>query len=238
MHSTTPVVIFYYPCCAGGKFLINSLSLSKHSVLHDVELSVWDVNQSVHDTTYYKQKLQYILDTVPQTQDNTQWLKYELVVESKWNLADSPYLEPILEKQQHSFSLIAHEIDRVFYLKKNFPNSYVIKLTNYVKWMACSQFKMTQVRDDLKNKIDYWSFIDRKELEGPKFYDFLVDVDQNYGDYDLMSNTIKNLYAILDFDDFDLDLWTQYYTKYRSAHKNIHFLDKDFDLACIIKSPN
>ena len=219
MKNVKPAIIVYYPCCAGGKFVINSLSLSRYFVLHDTDLAQWDVKQKVHDQQYYSRKLEIILKTVPDHPNDSQWLKYELGVNSEWDSPDSDFLQPLLEQNTHSFPLTANTIDRVLTLKEIFTNNFVVKLTNYTKWLTVSQFKMPEVQQDLKNKIEYWNFVDQQELAGEKFFDYLVDVDGSYFDQDKIKQSIQGLYQQLGFDDFQSDLWTQYYQKYINAHR-------------------
>jgi len=218
MKNIKPAIIVYYPCCAGGKFIINSLSLSKYFVLHDTDLAIWDIQQKVHDQQYYSKKLEIILNTVPEQSNDTKWLRYELGVNSEWDSLDSEFLQPLLKENTHAFPLTANTIDRVLNLKEIFTNNFVIKLTNYTKWMTVSQFKMPEVQQDLKNKIDYWNFVDQKELEGEKFFDFLIDVDRSYIDQHKIKTAIEDLYQQLGFDDFQPNLWIQYYQKYIKAH--------------------
>lgn len=221
MSKSKPAIIFYFPCCAGGKFLINSLSLSRHMVPQDIKLAHWDVEQTVYDRAYYDRKLSVMLNTVPNGPNDTGWLGYELGTQLKWHDRNHTSLQPILAPGRHCFPLIAHEFDQIPNLRQNFPNSVLIKSTNYTKWQRVSSFKQADFLADVKNKIAYWQFVDKKELQGPRFYDLLLDVDNNYPYADRMQDSMGKLYAELGFDDWQPELWKQYYDRYIKVHSHI-----------------
>ena len=211
----------YYPPGAGGKFLINSLGLSRHMVPNDVDWAIWDLQQTVHDHEYYNKKLQTILRTVPDAVDDPKWQQYELNSNHKWRSPDSEFLSPIIENQTKSWAVVVHTLDQVRESKKAFPNSFVVKLSNYSKWLRISQFKMLSLSEDINNKIDYWTYVDHQEIQGEKFFDSLFDVDHCYTNLDRMRRSVEELYHQLGFDDFQYPLWVQYYIRYLSSHKKI-----------------
>jgi hypothetical protein len=194
-------------------------------VLQDIALAHWDIKQTLHDGEYYDRKLSVILNTVPKRNNDTGWAQYELGAH-QWQDRDHPSLQPILASGGHCFPLIAHEFDRIANLRKNFPNSVVIKFTNYTKWQRISSFKHLDFMTDVENKIAYWKFIDEKELQGPRFYDLLVDVDNNYPYYDRIQQTMKKMYADLGFDDWQPELWKQYHDQYIKVHSLIDEISK------------
>lgn len=191
-------------------------------VPHDIELAHWDLKQTVHDREYYDRKLSAILNTVPNGPNDTDWGGHELGTQLNWHDRNHASLQPILASGQHCFALIAHEFDQIANLRRNFPNSVLIKSTNYTKWQRVSSFKQPEFLADVENKIGYWKFVDQKELQGPRFYDLLLDVDTNYPNADRMQETIGKLYAELGFDDWQPELWRQYYDRYIKVHGYIN----------------
>jgi hypothetical protein len=74
------VIIFNFPAGAGGKMLQNCVGLSHHCVLNHADALNWQVNYTgAFDQAYYNKKLEWVMSTVPNTQDNMKnWLTYEI----------------------------------------------------------------------------------------------------------------------------------------------------------------
>lgn len=213
-------VVVYFPVGTGGKFIINSLGLSKHCVLHDHNLAKWDISQTVFDHTYYQTKLDHILDTVPPTNKLANWQKYELGIADRWLRPPNwgRDLEEILTDRH--FCVIAHTPEVLKLYFDTFPKiKNVVKLTNYIEWLKLSKFKVSSLHDDFANIQLYWDYVDKKEIAEMNYPYKLVDIDNNIHDSKCMLETIKNLYKELNFDDFCPDLWLQYYNKYIRVHK-------------------
>jgi hypothetical protein len=219
-------ILIYYPCGAGGKFIINSLGLSRHCVPHHIGMAIWDISQQIVDSSYYQQKLQQVLKTVPEyKQEARKWQQYELGVFNKWiDLSSVPptvgtSLKNIIAHNRY-FCTIAHTPEDLQLYLDNFPNiKHVIKLTNYSSWLKISRFKIPELENNIDNKIKYWKFIDEQELNNSKLFYKLIDIDNSMFDYDRMLDQVKNLYSYLNFDDFNKELWTAYYQKYINFHK-------------------
>ena len=212
-------VLFYYPPSAGGKFIINSLGLSKHCVLHSPRLAQWELEQTDIDLLY-KKKLETVLKTVPEHAFDGTWQKYELGVGASWfqhkNITITPELQKIIDSSKH-FCLIYHNIDELRLILSMYPRTPVVKLTNFVDWMVycSSKTKIT----DIDEKRLYWSFVDKNELVYPTTDWILVDIDDSIRSMVLMQQQIQMLYNKFGFDDFDESRWRQYYTKYAQSHR-------------------
>jgi hypothetical protein len=218
-------IIVYYPVAAGGKFFINSLGLSRHCVLHNVELARWDLDQSVFTENYYKTKLNHVLKTIPPDQ-NSYWQSYELGVFNYWlSFENNPptcssALKDIVSSGRHC-CVITHNPEYLVSVMSAFSLKNIVKLTNYTKWLMECSFKVSGLTEDIKNKVDYWGYIDQKEIADPAYNYLLVDVDNSMRDQTAMTKQIKNLYNHFGFDDFNEDLWLQYYKRYINFHDEI-----------------
>jgi len=210
-------ILFYYPPSAGGKFIINSLSLSKNCVLHSNELAQWELDQTDIDLLY-KKKLETILKTVPENALDGTWQKYELG--DSWfqdkNLTITPDLQKIINSSKH-FCSIYHNVDELRLILSMYPRTRVVKLTNYVNWMIYCSAK-TRITDIDEKRI-HWSFIDKNEIESPTVDWILIDIDNSIRSMAVMQQQIEILYNKLGFDDFDESRWRQYYIKYAQSHK-------------------
>ena len=213
-------ILVYYPAGAGGKFFINSIGLSRHCVPHDVVHAEWDIKQHNFDLHYYNTKLQQVLATIPAIDDYLQWQPYELGVGNKWYDNESVYIKKIIDAGR-KFCILAHDPDRFKQCLNNNPQC-IIKLTNYGSWMKAAKFKNIFLSNDIENKISYWSYMDKQELKEFDFPYLLIDIDAIMFDKNAMTTQIKNLYSELKFDDFNSELWGQYYDKYINFHKAIY----------------
>ena len=158
-------ILVYYPCGAGGKFIINSLGLSRHCVPHDPELAIWDLPQTVFDQLYYQTKLDQVLNTVPPIHDLDNWQKYELGVYDKWlnpvDFSAKSRLNNIINADRY-FCLIGHSPEDLQKYLNRYPNINIVKLTNYCQWLKRSSFKILELKNDVENKVDYWNYIDQQ----------------------------------------------------------------------------
>ena len=211
-------LIVYYPVCAGGKFIINSLGLSRHCTLHDYILAIWDSDQTVYDQTYYQTKLEHTLRTVPPNKQDLDWQKYEM---GNSRHLSSPYNFNLyatnIAKQQQYFCIIAHDIVNLEKIK-NFTNSTtVIKLTNFAKWARHSSFKHQDISNNVENYIYHRHSIDKEEMQDSTWF-HTIDIDCGMQDQSTMQYQIQLLYTKLGWDDFDQTSWTHYYQRYIQSH--------------------
>jgi hypothetical protein len=213
-------LLFYYPHGAGGKFIINGLSLSRHCVLFDINFAVWDIEQTKHDASYYQKKLDRVLTSVPEKQDRHRWQNYELgTPPGAWEDENCTHLRPVLEYGMKRFYYVAHYPELAEQYQAQYPDMTMIKLTNYGKWMQTSAFKVPDLERDLANKLAHWRYTDRQESVLNRFKGIKVDIDNNIFDHDNMQQHMKYLYDQLGFDDFQPELWSQYYHRYMQVHE-------------------
>lgn len=215
-------IVVYYPCSAGGKFIINSLGLSKNCVLHEPSLAQWELEQTNIDLLY-KKKLVTVLKTVPKNAFDGTWQSYELGVSpNSWYCDDddklviTPNLQKIINSSKH-FCLICHEFSEVQKFLSVYPKTRIVKLTNYIDWMILCKAK-TRILDVDEKRI-HWSFVDKNEVDSNTIDWILVDIDNSIKSMSKMQQQIEMLYYKLGFDDFDESSWRQYYTKYAQSHK-------------------
>ena len=215
-------ILVYYPVAAGGKFIINSLGLSRYCVPHSIKYADWDIQQNDFNSAYYNAKLQQILETIPPINDYLAWQSYELGVGAQWcpTYCDPSPVNTIAKANRH-FCIIAHDPTDLR-STMTIPFKNIIKLTNYTEWLSFCKFKHPMLASDIENKVAYWNYIDKQELNTLDFSYMLVDMDANIFDQNAIANQIKNLYSELQFDDFNFDLWSQYYNKYINFHKAVY----------------
>jgi hypothetical protein len=149
------ILIVYYPVCAGGKFTINSLGLSRYCTLHDYQLACWDASQSEHNQLYYQTKLEYVLQTVPDTKNNKNWTRFEMG-NSHQLFKNNQFLNSaakLITRNDQCFCIIVHDQNLLDPMLKTTTTTRVIKLTNFTQWMRTSAFKHKGTEDDIENKV-------------------------------------------------------------------------------------
>jgi len=211
-------LIVYYPVCAGGKFIINSLGLSRHCTLHDYQLGIWDSDQTVYDQTYYQTKLEHTLCTVPPNKQDLNWREYEM---GNSHQLSNPYNFTLhatnITKQQQYFCIIAHDIVNLERIKYFTKSTNVIKLTNFAKWARNSSFKHQDISNNVENYIYHRHSIDKEEMQGSTWF-HTIDIDCGMQDQSVMQYQIQSLYTKLGWNDFDQTSWTHYYQRYIQSH--------------------
>ena len=212
-------IVVYYPPSAGGKFIINSLGLSKNCVLHSTRLAQWELEQTDVDLLYEK-KLENILKTVPENAFDGTWQKYELKVGDSWFPDEdgtiTPGLQKIISSSKH-FCFIYHNFNELQSILSMYPKTRVVKPTNYIDWMIYCRTK-TRITDVDEKRI-HWSFVDKNEVASNAIDWILIDIDNSMRSMTLMQQQIEMLYNKLGFDDFNQSRWRQYYTKYAQSHE-------------------
>jgi hypothetical protein len=218
MQISDLTLILYYPVCAGGKFIINSLGLSKYCTLHDYGLAKWDCDQTAHDQLYYQTKLSHVLATVPINKNSGDWINYEmgntrqLLTPGQFQIAAAD-----ITKRQQYFCIIAHSREDLEEIKNITHSKNIIKLTNFSKWMRVSSFKHQETANDIDNKVVASEYTDQKEINNEDWW-HIVDIDQGVGNKLIMQQQIEDLYTKLKWDDFDTTVWSQYYQQYIQSH--------------------
>jgi hypothetical protein len=217
----------YYPVAAGGKFTINSLSLSKNCVLLNRHLAHWELGQSDLDVLYHK-KLNTILYTVPENAFDGNWQQYELSYHVSQSLYQKKFSNSVLElnqkiiDQKKHFCIECHSSDEIKFLLSTYPTAQILKLTNYIEWMTLCKSKARI--EDIEDKQAYWKHVDQLEVKSSPFdWAFLIDMDDSMHSMSVMQAQIESLYKKLGFDDFNESRWQQYYKKYAQSHNLVNF---------------
>ena len=214
------VLIVYYPPCAGGKFTINSLGLSRYCTLHDYRLACWDASQPKYDQQYYQIKLEYVLNTVPDTKNNQNWTKFEMGnYHQLFGNHQQPFVSAakMITRNNQCFCVIVHDQNLLDSMLETTTATRVIKLTNFTQWMRTSAFKHKETNDDIENKVAAHKFLDQKEMQNKSWF-YVIDMDQGMQDQSFMQHQIQSLYEKLGWDDFDQTSWSQYYQRYIQSH--------------------
>jgi hypothetical protein len=162
------IVIVCYPPGAGGKFLINNLSLNNRAVFQDSKLAQLQINNNFS----YNNKLAYIFNQFEETLQNRRWNDLGLGCDQLFGIQSTAYqtvypeilstrfnliLETIISKNLFLF-LVAHD---TLVLRKQLDfwiNAKVIGFTN------CKNFintrKSHSCPDNFKKvRSDYWNTI-------------------------------------------------------------------------------
>jgi len=213
------ILIVYYPVCAGGKFTINSLGLSRYCTLHDYQLARWDASQSNHDQVYYQTKLEYVLKTVPDTKNDQNWIRFEMG-NGHQLFKNNQFINSaakLITRNNQCFCITVHDQNLLDPMLEITTATRVIKLTNFTQWMRTSAFKHKGTEDDIENKVAAHKFLDQKEMQNKSWF-YTIDMDCGMQDQSLMQQQIQSLYEKLGWDDFDQTSWAQYYQRYIQSH--------------------
>lgn len=213
------ILIVYYPVCAGGKFTINSLGLSRYCTLHDYQLACWDASQFKHDQLYYQTKLEYILQTVPDTKNDKNWTRFEMGNDHQL-FKNNQFLNSaakLITRNDQCFCITVHDQNLLDPMLEITTATQVIKLTNFTQWMRTSAFKHKDTEDDIENKVAAHNFLDQKEMQNKSWF-YAIDMDRGMQDQSFMQQQIQSLYEKLGWDDFDQTSWSRYYQRYIQSH--------------------
>jgi len=230
MNFLTPnVILAYYPSFAGGKFVINCLSLSKYSVISDTKYAVQDMSYTIFDNSYYQFKLNSIMTTLPPPNKKTEWRTFEFrdwqlagidndeyrrqSVEYLRNYKFTPMLEQVVESGKCHF-FVSHYYDTTKGFKQVWPNARIISLVNWKNFVKLAGAFKASPSEDIDKQLDY--LLDfPSTLPWPSL---IYDVDHSIFSKENHLRSIKNLYIALGWDDFNEDLVGRYYDEYRYLH--------------------
>ena len=212
------VIIFNFPAGAGGKMLQNCVGLSRHCVLNKLEYAQWQLNAKVNQS-FYKQKLLWILKTLPTKNNIHKWLSYEfgeleiyginflgfnkhVPIPNKviYKLADKKLWSTVT---LHNFAASEHYVNY-------WPT---VKHVSLVKNKIFGQKSLFLKNPDLKFDND-WATLGRT----PNGLGFEFDVDNTIYNTNKFLDQVEKLYEYLEFDDFQPDLISAYYSKYIELH--------------------
>lgn len=235
MLKPTPVII-HFPAYAGGKFITNCLSYSKHCVIADA---------SIFNTNDCNLKHKSILATLPNKDRMHEWVdNYEF--NEIVNLIDKEELS----KQGKMFFYTAHNLLNANTFLSEWPDSILLSLTNFWMFQRLAQ----SLKDpDLNRPIEFGNeqptkynllrgpdWPDYKSFEANGFHSDLdeiqkfyptkkfktrltFDIDLNIMDKHRFLTAIEQLYTKLGLTDFEhtKDFVEDYHTKYIFLHQRI-----------------
>lgn len=223
---TDKLIIVYFPTQAGGKFISNCLSLSRYAVPQDRETASIDLNGPIPDD-YYTWKCQQVLQTLPPLGTSmTNWRHYEFGCYQlfgrgylKFKGFDGHELDEISDissqlsnQTDKDFFMVTHDKNELVTIKKTFPNSRVLTLINFSKFIC----RATELKNPEKNINDmmFW-LMDWDYLTELTNYTFNVDSIFNSTNF---CNEMKKLYIELGYNDFDQVQLLDFYKAYIRLH--------------------
>ena len=218
------LIVFTFPAGGGGKMLQNCVGLSRHCVLNHCNYLNWQVNYSKPiDSEYYQQKLQWILKTVPDTDQMHNWLAYEIDKDlpygitwtdfrAQHSVANLNYYQAAKQGLWATISMHTYKSTFDYGLSNYWPTLKHVCLSN------CEKFARQSL--SLKNKAllfdENWP-----KCETDPDVGFHFDVDNTIYDHDKFISQVEELYNYLEFDDFQADLVSIYWKKYIAIHPTL-----------------
>ena len=214
------LVVFNFSAGGGGKMLQNCLGLSRHCVLSNADYIRWQLEyQGAPDPAYYRQKLEWILHTVPAADQMHNWLAYEIDKDNPVGFNFMGYRDGVKITNQDYYTLAAqglwatavtHNYEYSRYFDQYWPTVRHVSLVN------CEQFARHSLA--VKNvNLEYdtdWNTLGRT----PPELCFNFDVDNTIRNSDKFLNQVQDLYEYLEFDDFQRSLVAEYHDRYIAIH--------------------
>jgi len=139
-------VLMHFPSFAGGKFIVNCLSLSKHSLVMNGQ----SVDYLISNPTDYEYRLNEVLSTLPLPENILDWLvtcefgddvMYGL---DYWKKCSAGLIvEPTdrvlqIANSNMLFFMTVHDIESILGIMNNWKDAFVISLINHVKFQTLS----------------------------------------------------------------------------------------------------
>jgi len=227
----------FYPSYAGGKFISNCLTLSKHVALNPKK-NVKNTDIEFLISEDYNFKLNYILSTLPKKSLMNQWLNYEVEEYTRdceiykkinsmgYRVCFMPHTyDEILNnchiinlKRFHKFQSIAYELKKT---NRPMPSEFLEERYNTIKGTDWPNFKdfanlgfdtrQLNVNKKIKNEIEKYYPI--STYNNVYHFDMECIFDKNNFLFE-----IEKLYTFLQLDDFNKDLTCVYYQNYARLH--------------------
>jgi len=219
--STNPVVVSY-PAFSGGKFIVNCLSLSRHSCLMDNRSAV-HVLKNPGD---YEFRLQQVMATLPLKEDLLNWQRYEfdevkLYGKHFETLPVPEQLAPIVEQLSKSnlkFYTIDHNgppnINNTLSI---WPNATVVRLINCRHFQNIS-IQLKSTRHDATQLCGNYCEEKYNQLCGPSW--------PSWEEFDQVGHDVRRIPNV---DDTVISEINQYYP-WNTVSNNVVQFDMD---ACI-----
>lgn len=214
------VIVFNFPAGAGGKMLQNCTALSRHCVIKKPSFAAWQIKQQQFDSDFYKQKLKWVLATVPERLEFNGWLRYELRDDHMYGLSFPDFFahKPMANRvAQHIAdaglwtTITAHNYDSAIeHFELYWPTVKHVSLINSSNFAKkCLPFKNPWIEFD-----ETWETQGRSDPD--LCYNF--DIDSTIYDTDLFCESVEKLYNYLGFDDYQKHLVAEYHRAYIKIH--------------------
>jgi hypothetical protein len=211
------IIAVNYSPGAGGNFVQNCLGFSRHCVLRDQKYVDWQLTAAV-DADFYRQKLAWVLETIPPDVIDHNWINYELgshrlfgfKLSEEHTDQDIPQVVHHAAEQGLWITHGAHSHPYTSHFTRHWPE---VKYINVVAWAWARQWreikKTNLTSSDNKKHLGVWQ-------ASPDAYDF--DLDSAIESESKWLQNIQALYQWLEWDDFDQAPVAEYYRAYRQAH--------------------
>lgn len=214
------LIVFNFPAGGGGKMLQNCVGLSRHCVLSNSRYIRWQLEfQGPINTAYYRQKLEWVLATVPAKENIHNWLAYEIDKDDPVGFNFMGYREsrPITNKDYYLLAdqglwctATVHNFGAAEYFVNYWPTVRHVSLVNSEQFarqaLSVKNVNLTYDTD--------WNTLGRT----PPEICFNFDVDNTIYDQDKFLNQVQDLYEYLGFDDFQREIVGEYYKRYIAIH--------------------
>ena len=214
------LIVFNFPAGAGGKMLQNCVGLSRHCILSHKDYIRWQLDfQGGATPEFYRQKLEWILKTVPDREQIHNWLAYEIDKDDPPGFNFMGYKQGrqitntdyyLLAERGLWATAVAHNNGGAEYFVNYWPHIQHVSLVNNEQFarraLAVKNGNLTYDQD--------WNQLGAT----PPDRCFNFDIDGTIHDQDKFLNQVNELYAYLRFDDFQRDLVKEYYNKYINVH--------------------
>ena len=214
------LIVFNFPAGAGGKMLQNCVGLSRHCVLSHTDYIRWQLDyQNDFNPSFYRQKLEWILKTVPDHEQIHNWLAYEIDKDDPPGFNFMGYRQGkkitnidyyLLAEQGLWATAVVHNYGSAKYFVNYWPHIKQVSLVNN-KQFACQALTLKNVNLTYDQDWD-------QQGSTPSDRCFNFDIDGTIYDQDKFLNQVGELYAYLGFGDFQRDTVKEYYNKYINAH--------------------
>jgi len=214
------IIIFNFPAGGGGKMLQNCVGLSRHCALNKAEYMNWQINfPEPISQIFYQQKLQWILKTIPPAEQMKNWLAFEMDKEDPCGIGLFDFRKPIpvtnpdiykLAAQEIWCTLTVHNFAAAVYYKSYWPITKHVCLVNSELF---SKNTLPKKNAELTYDSD-WEKLGRT----PSGLGFEFDIDNTIYHPNKFLDQVEKLYEYLEFDDFQPDLISAYYSKYIELH--------------------
>jgi len=210
--------IVHYPSYAGGNFISNCLSLSKHYLIKHKDT----IDFLISNPTDYEYRLKYIISTLPKTKNEMSlWIsKYEFGciqaygnVTTKWHngkFATNNTIAKIVNSNI-KFPITTHDLVSVSNVLKVWPEATVITLVNYSKFQKLAAKAKGNAQLNFSNETSSKYNILRGD-SWPSWSEFQrngYNINKCLGNYNLaVVNEINSFYPTTTFKKhvvFDID---------------------------------